>query len=119
MRKWALLVGAIFTEVAATLALRAFQDHPAWLGVVIPGYLASFVFLTFVLRAGVAIGVTYGIWGAAGTALTACLAAVLFGDPFTLPVVIGIGLIIIGVLLVEFGSNRAGSAAGTPGTAAR
>ena len=111
MRKWALLAGAISTEVAATLSLRAFQDHPAWLGVVVPGYVASFVFLTYVLRAGVPIGVTYGIWGAAGTALTACLAAVIFDDPFTLPVIVGIGFIIVGVLLVEFGSQRAQAAA--------
>ena len=107
MRKWALLTSAILTEVTGILALRAFQDHPAWLVLVIVGYLASFVLLTLVLRAGMPIGVTYGIWGACGTALTAVLAAVIFGDPFTLPIVLGIGLIIIGVLLVEFGSQRA------------
>ena len=111
MRKWALLAGAISTEVAATLSLRAFQDNPAWLGVVIPGYVASFVFLTFVLRSGMPIGVTYGIWGATGTAVTACLAAVIFDDPFTWEVVLGIGFIIVGVLLVEFGRQRVASAA--------
>jgi small multidrug resistance pump len=107
VRKWALLTGAILTEVTGILSLRAFQDHPAWLTLVIAGYLVSFVLLTLVLRAGMPIGVTYGIWGACGTALTAVLAAVIFGDPFTLPIVFGIGLIIIGVLLVEFGSQRA------------
>lgn len=107
MRKWALLAGAISTEVAATLSLRASQDHSAWLIVVVAGYVASFVLLTMVLRAGVAVGVAYGIWGALGTAVTAVLAAVLFGDPFTRPIVVGIGLIIVGVLLVEFGSHRA------------
>jgi small multidrug resistance pump len=60
-----------------------------------------------VLRAGVPIGVTYGIWGALGTAGTAVLAAVIFGDPFTWPIVMGIALIIAGVLLIEFGSQRA------------
>ncbi|AQA05288.1 QacE family quaternary ammonium compound efflux SMR transporter [Mycobacterium sp. MS1601] len=107
MRKWVLLTGAISTEVVATLSLRAFQDNPVWLAVVIPGYVASFVFLTFVLRAGMPIGVAYGIWAATGTALTAGLAAVIFDDPFTWPVIAGIGLIIIGVLLVEFGSHAA------------
>jgi small multidrug resistance pump len=105
--KWALLAGAISTEVAATLSLRAAQDHSAWLAVVVVGYLVSFVFLTMVLRAGVPVGVAYGIWGAMGTAVTAVLAAVLFGDPFTWPIVAGIGLIIAGVLLIEFGSHRA------------
>ncbi|MFV9635996.1 DMT family transporter [Mycobacterium neumannii] len=107
MRKWALLAGAIVVEVAATLSLRASQDHSAWLLVVVGGYLAAFTFLTLVLRAGVPVGVAYGIWGAVGTAGTAALAAVLFGDPFTWPIVAGIGLIIAGVLLIEFGSHRA------------
>ncbi len=110
MRKWALLAGAIFTEVAATLSLRASVDHSAWLAVVITGYVVSFVMLTLVLRAGMPVGGAYGIWGALGTAVTAVLAAALFGDPFTWPIVAGIGLIIAGVLLVEFGSHRAGAA---------
>jgi small multidrug resistance pump len=110
VRKWALLAGAIFTEVAATLSLRASVDHSAWLAVVITGYVVSFVMLTLVLRAGMPVGVAYGIWGALGTAVTAVLAAALFGDPFTWPIVAGIGLIIVGVLLVEFGSHRAEAA---------
>lgn len=107
MRTWALLFAAISVEVAATLSLRASQHHAAWLIVVVAGYLGSFVLLTTVLRAGMAVGVAYGIWGASGTAATAMLAAAIFGDPFTWPVVAGIGLIIAGVLLVEFGSRPA------------
>ncbi len=107
MRKWALLFAAIAVEVAATLSLRASQDHSIWLVVVVAGYVGSFVLLTMVLRTGMAIGVAYGIWGACGTAATAVLAAAIYGDPFTWPIVAGIGLIIAGVLLVEFGSQRA------------
>jgi small multidrug resistance pump len=102
-----LLAGAIVTEVAATLSLRASQDHGAWIVVVVVGYVASFALLTLVLRAGVAVGVAYGIWGAAGTAATAVLGAVIFDDPFTWTIAGGIGLIIAGVLLVEFGSHSA------------
>lgn len=105
MRKWALLAGAIITEVAATLSLRASQDHAAWLVVVAIGYVAAFTFLTLVLRHGVPVGVAYGIWGATGTAATAVLAAAIFRDPLTWPVALGIGLIIAGVLLVELGSH--------------
>lgn len=100
-----MLGAAIGTEVTATLSLRASQDHAAWLVLVVAGYLSSFLLLTLVLRAGMAVGVAYGIWGAMGTATTAVLAAVLFGDPFTWPIVAGIGLIIAGVLLVELGSH--------------
>lgn len=111
LRTWGLLVGAILTEVTATVSLRASQDHRLWLVLVIAGYGSSFALLTRVLRAGMPVGVAYGIWGALGTAITAVVAAVLFGDPFTRAVVLGIGLIIAGVLLVQFGSDAAASRA--------
>jgi small multidrug resistance pump len=107
VRKWVLLAAAILIEVAATLSLRASQDHSAWLVVVVAGYAGAFVLLTMVLRTGMAVGVAYGIWGALGTAGTAVLAAMIFGDRFTWPIAAGIGLIIAGVLLVEFGSPHA------------
>lgn len=106
MRTFPLLAAAIASEVAATLALRASQDHPAWLAVVVSGYLGAFVLLTLVLRTGMPVGVAYGIWGASGTAATAVLAAGIFGDPLTWPIVGGIALIIAGVLLIELGSRR-------------
>lgn len=107
MRNWALLGAAILAEVGATLALRASQDHAAWLVLVVGGYVGAFILLTLVLRAGMPVGVAYGIWGALGTAVTAVLAAVIFGDPFTRPVMAGIALIIAGVLLIELGAQRA------------
>jgi len=107
MREWALLLAAIFTEVAGTLSLRASHDNRAWMVVVVAGYFLSFFFLTLVLRAGMGVGVAYGIWGALGTATTAGLASVFFHDPFTTSIMVGIGLIIAGVLLVEFGSREA------------
>ncbi len=107
MQKWTLLTAAIGSEVAGTVALRAFQDDGRWIALVVPGYLASFVFLARVLRAGMPVGVAYGIWGACGTALTAVLGTVIFGEPFTMLILVGIVLIIGGVLLVELGSHRA------------
>lgn len=105
MRTGVLLGAAILTEVAATLSLRASQDNSVWLVVVVVGYAAAFVLLARVLRAGVAVGVAYGIWGASGTALTAVLAAAIFRDPLTWAIAGGIALIIAGVLFVEFGSH--------------
>lgn len=105
MRSWAFLCGAIAAEVTGTLAMRASQDHPGWLIVVAVGYFTAFFMLTRVLRAGVPVGVAYGIWGAVGTALIAAIAAVIFDDPFTMPIVVGIAMIITGVLMVEFGSH--------------
>lgn len=113
VRRWVYLLGAITTEVCATLALRASQDNSMWLIAVVAGYAAAFTMLTLTLRTGMAIGVAYGIWGATGTALTAVLASPLFGDPLTWPIAAGIALVIAGVLLVEFGSHRATEAQAT------
>ncbi len=52
-------------------------------------------------------GSTYGIWGATGVALTALLSAAVFGEDLTPTMVVGLGVIIAGVLLVELGSQRA------------
>ena len=107
MRSWALLLGAIVAEVTGTLSLRASQNHPGWLVLVLVGYLSAFGLLAAVLRAGKPVGVVYGIWGALGTAATAVLASLIFDDPFTVPIAMGLVLIIAGVLVVEVGSHRA------------
>jgi small multidrug resistance pump len=114
MNKWLILGCAIVSEVSATLALRASVDDARWLVLVVAGYLGGFVFLALVLRAGMAVGVAYGIWAAVGVALTAVFAAVIFGDAFTLGIGVGIAIVIGGVLLVELGSHTGGNGADGP-----
>ena len=115
MKKWLLLIAAIVTEVSATLSLRAALDHPAWYVVAVVGYLVAFTALSFVLREGMGLGVAYGIWGATGVVLTAILATILFGDPLTATMGLGIALVIGGVLCVELGSQAAAaSESGAP-----
>lgn len=112
MSKWLLLVGAILSEVSATLSLKAALDSPSWYVLVAAGYLASFGFLTLVLRHGMALGVAYGIWAALGVALTAAFSAVLFNEPFTTLMFVGMILVMAGVLAVELGSQHAPPAGG-------
>jgi small multidrug resistance pump len=107
MRKWLTLAAAIGSEVAATLALKAALDHPGWYVLVVAGYLAAFAFLAVCLRLGIKIGVAYGIWGAGGVVVTAVLSALIYGEPLTALMGLGIVLIIAGVLTVELGSQRA------------
>lgn len=114
MRKWFILAGAIALEVTATLALRAAIDNPWWWILAVAGYAGAFVALSLLLRLGAPIGVVYGIWAAAGVALTALIASLVFGEPFTLTIGIGIALVIAGVVLVETGHDTpAVEAAGT------
>jgi len=105
MKKWAVLVAAIALEVAATLALRAAIDAPWWAVLTVAGYAGAFVALSALLRLGAPIGVVYGIWAAAGVALTAVLGTVLFAEPFTPLIGIGIAAVIAGVVLVETGQS--------------
>lgn len=105
MKKWLFLALAIALEVTATLSLKGAIDAPGLYAVVAIGYLGSFYALSLVLRAGMSLGVAYGIWGASGVALTAVLSAILFGEPITLLMGLGILVIIAGVLCVELAPN--------------
>ncbi|MFC4049900.1 DMT family transporter [Actinomadura syzygii] len=107
MNKWLPLAAAIALEVTGTLSLRAALDHPAWYVLVAVGYIGAFFSLSMGLRAGLGIGVAYGIWAACGVALTAVLAAVIFSEALTVLMGAGIGLVIAGVLCVELGSQHA------------
>lgn len=102
---WAFLAAAIAIEVASTLCLRlaALGRRRLYL-VVVLGYAAAFVCLSGALAQGMAIGVAYGIWTAVGICLTAVLSRLLFEEPMTRLMLVGIGLIIGGVLLIEAGS---------------
>lgn len=106
MTRWVWLASAICAEVTGTLALRASIDHLSWIALVVAGYGAAFVFLSATLRQGTPVGVAYGIWAATGVCLTAVLAVIIFGDQLTGTTMIGIGLVLAGVLLVEFGSRE-------------
>jgi small multidrug resistance pump len=104
---WVYLAGAVLFEVASTAVLRMSDGgrRRRWLPVTAVGYLVSFGFLSLALRAGMPVGVAYGVWSAVGIALTALLARAVFGDPLTRTTVLGLGLITVGVLLVELGSH--------------
>lgn len=103
---WLFLAGAVLSEVGATLALRAASGgRRAWYVVVVTGYLAAFTLLALTLGTGLGIGVAYGVWAAAGVALTAVASRLLFGEPLTRTMAAGILLIVAGVALIELGAH--------------
>ena len=104
---WPALGGAIISEVSATLALRQALNQPGFYVMVGIGYALAFILLSLTLKAGMPLGVAYGLWGALGVALTAVLSMLVFGEPITVLVALGIALIMAGVLLVEVGAQRA------------
>lgn len=109
MTRWMLMLGAILCEVTASLSLKAALDEPLFYLVVTAGFTAAFAFLTAVLKQGMPIGVAYGIWSATGVVLTTALSAVIYGEPVSGLMGLGIALIIGGVLLVELGSHEPSS----------
>ena len=105
MIRWVLLAAAIALEVTGTLSLRASDGlSNLWPSVVTAvTYIGSFTMLAQVLKAGMPVGVAYGVWAGAGVALVAILGRMIFGDPLTWLMAAGFALIIAGVLLVEMG----------------
>lgn len=106
MIAWVFLIVAILTEVTATLALQAaVKGSWKWYLLVGAGYLVAFSALSLALAEGMPLGVAYGIWTAAGVALTAILGKVIFKQPFTWLMGLGVALIMGGVLLIELGAH--------------
>jgi small multidrug resistance pump len=100
-----LLLAAILSEVAGTLALRvAAGGRSPFYAAVVVGYLVAFTLLSFSLRHGMPLGIAYGVWSATGVALTAVASRWLFAEPLNRRMAAGIGLIVAGVLLVELGA---------------
>ena len=67
------------------------------------GYLLSFLCLQAALSRGMGLGFAYGVWTAVGIALTAIASKILFDEPLTPVMAGGLGLIAVGVLLLELG----------------
>ena len=105
---WFLLFLATAIEVTGTLCLRmsAVTGRRFWVVLVGLCYVSAYGFLALVLKAGMDLGVAYGIWAAAWVALTAVLSRILFKEPLTRVMALGILLIAAGVLLVELGASH-------------
>jgi small multidrug resistance pump len=103
---WLFLVGAIASEVAATIALKLSNGFSRLIPsiVVVIGYVVAFGMLSQALTRGMAIGVAYGVWAAAGVALVAIIGAAFLGEGMTVVQAGGIVLVIAGVLALELGA---------------
>ncbi|MFK4760101.1 MULTISPECIES: DMT family transporter [unclassified Microbacterium] len=104
---WLLLAGAIVTEVAATMSLRASEGlrKKRWIAPVAVFYISAFSLLTIALAQGMPVGIAYGIWAASGVALTAVGARVFFKERLTWRMIAGIVLIAVGVFVIELGAS--------------
>lgn len=93
---------AIIAEVIATSALKASAEFTRLLPslIAIAGYSVSLYLLTMVLRT-VPLGVAYALWSGLGMVLVTLVGVWVYKQPLDLPAVLGMGLIISGVLVIN------------------
>lgn len=109
MPHWIYLAIAIIAEVIATSALKASQEFTRLVPtlIVVTGYLTAFYFLTLSLRV-IPVGIAYAIWAGLGIVLIAIISWIVYGQKLDLPALLGMGLIISGVLVINLFSNTGG-----------
>ncbi len=106
MNAWLTLGIAIVAEVIGTSALKASEGFTRWLPslVVVLGYAVAFYCLSLVLR-HIPVGVAYAVWSGLGIVLITLVAFVLYGQKIDTAGLIGMGLIVAGVLVLNLFSK--------------
>ncbi|XHM78245.1 multidrug efflux SMR transporter [Mesorhizobium sp. ANAO-SY3R2] len=100
------LIIAVAFEVVATSALKETQGFTKLLPslVTVTGYAAAFYFLSLVLKV-MPVGVVYAMWSGAGIVLITAIAWIWFRQSLDLPALLGIGLIMAGVIVINLFSK--------------
>jgi small multidrug resistance pump len=100
---------AIVAEVIATASMKALDgfNKPLPLLLVVTGYLISFWMLSLVVKT-IPVGIAYAIWAGMGIVLVSIAAVFLYQQRLDLPAIIGMGLIVSGVVVIQLFSNSTG-----------
>lgn len=102
MTMYLYLAAAIVLEVIATTCLKVSDGFTRlWPSVVTAvGYAGSFYCLSIALRT-MSTGVAYAIWSGVGIVLISLLSWLLFKQRLDAPALIGMGLIMAGVIVIN------------------
>jgi multidrug transporter EmrE-like cation transporter len=102
LNAWMMLGMAIVAEVIGTTALKASDSftRPVPSLIVVVGYGVAFYGLSLVLKS-VPVGVAYAVWSGLGIVLITLVAWLLYGQRIDLAGLIGMGLIIAGVVVLN------------------
>ena len=103
------LAVAVACEVVATSALKAAEGftRPLPSLVVVAGYGIAFYLLSLTLKT-MPVGIAYALWSGFGIVLVALIGVVWFGQKLDLAAIVGLGLILAGVLVVNLLSKSVG-----------
>lgn len=93
---------AIVLETMATTLLKSTEEftRPVPTVLMILGYVGAFYCLSITLRA-MPVGIAYAIWSALGIMLVSALGIIFYKQHLDTPAYIGLGLIIIGVVIIN------------------
>ena len=102
------LLAAIVAETIGTSALQASQQFTRlWPSVlVITAYAISFYLLSLTLR-HMPVGIMYAIWSGLGIVFIALIGWLVFRQHLDLPAILGIGLILSGIVVIQLFSETA------------
>ena len=108
LKVYLILILAVLCEGVGTTSLQASQQFTRFwpsIGVFI-GFGASFYLLMIVLKT-LPLGITYAVWAGLGICLTAFLGWAVFRQSVDAPALIGMGLIVSGIVVINLFSNTA------------
>ena len=102
MNAWLLLALAIVAEVVGTSALKASEGFTRlWpSAMAVAGYGVAFYCLSLVLKS-IPVGITYAVWSGLGIVLITLVAWWLYGQTIDTAGLIGMGLILTGVIVLN------------------
>lgn len=97
---------AIVAEVIATSALKASEGftRPGAAIVTTAGYAFAFYFLSLTLKT-IPVGIAYAIWSGVGIVLISVIGFLLFRQALDMAAILGLGLIIAGVVVINLYSR--------------
>jgi len=103
------LILAVAAETIGTSALQASQQFTRLMPsvLVLVAYAVSFYLLSHVLRV-MPVGIVYAIWSGLGIVFIAMIGFAVFGQKLDLPAMLGLGLIIAGIAVINLFSGSAG-----------
>ncbi|MBX8485774.1 multidrug efflux SMR transporter [Pseudomonas cichorii] len=109
MTAYYLLAIAICAEVIATTSMKAVKglSTPLPLLLVIAGYGIAFWMLILVMRT-IPVGITYAIWSGMGIVMVSIAAFFIYGQKLDLAALLGMGMIVLGVVVIQLFSKTAG-----------
>lgn len=99
---YAVLVLAIIFEVLGTSAMQAAQHFTKLVPtlIMVVCYAIAFYFLSYTLRV-IPVGIAYAIWSGLGIVLISLVGYFVFGQKLDLAAILGLGLIIAGVVVLN------------------